>query len=104
MENRDLGDEFKVVEGNLHKLIALVQEDHLILVFLFVIPALLVIIIEIAAHVLNRITQTKSEQDRLERAVAKAKKEGKAEARVEFELELKRIREEYYENLKYGSS
>ena len=103
MENRD--PEFKEVEGNLHKLIALVQEDHLILVFFFVIPALLVIAIEIAAHVLNGITRTKSEQERLDRAVAKAKKEGKAEARVEFDLELKRIREEYNNaKLTYSSS
>lgn len=91
----EMADDFKVVEGNFHKLIDLIREDHLILVFFFVIPAALVIIIEVTALVLNRISQREDEQERIDRAVAKARKEARNEAREEFEAELKRIKAEY---------
>ena len=37
----------------------LVQEDQLILVFLFVVPAVLVVLIEVLAHVMMRVNDTK---------------------------------------------
>lgn len=51
--------EHKTFEGNFHKLVELVQEDQLILVFLFVVPAVLVVLIEVLAHVMMKVNDTK---------------------------------------------